>query len=267
MNAQSEPMVTITDALMKENVREGGPSWNYPQLQALGVRIPLERGWFGRLVGSSVTMSAWEMFKQLGKKKVLSNHKDRLNEAQRKATKFITDRGLGGMQKSVTYLNAVNCARLLRRHYTGIESKFAKNAAQKYVLDWAASPESESGNTFHGDLNITPHFPVAHPTPKPTPKPLPVDKRPIIDPAYNRHVREEFFASQEWRELRYIILRRDAGTCQCCGRTRKEGVIMHVDHIVPVSVKWSRRADPANLQCLCSDCNTGKGNRSSDSWQ
>lgn len=76
------------------------------------------------------------------------------------------------------------------------------------------------------------------------------------DPKYNRAARDEFFASQEWKDLRWIILKRDGHRCRGCGATDCR---LHVDHIEPVSMNWDRRADPTNLQVLCEDCNMGKG--------
>jgi hypothetical protein len=77
----------------------------------------------------------------------------------------------------------------------------------------------------------------------------------------------EFYQSKAWRELRVDVLEKQHGTCQICGRTRKHGVILHVDHITPLSVNWSRRLDPDNLQVLCDDCNIGKSNRYSTDWR
>jgi hypothetical protein len=59
--------------------------------------------------------------------------------------------------------------------------------------------------------------------------------------------------------LRYRILEKE-GCCRSCGRRPRDGVILHVDHIIPVS--QGGRTELANLQVLCSECNIGKGNRS-----
>jgi hypothetical protein len=76
------------------------------------------------------------------------------------------------------------------------------------------------------------------------------------DPNYNRADRDDFFASREWRGIRWVVLKRDGHRCRGCGSTDGK---LHVDHIEPVSVNWSRRLDPTNLQVLCEDCNMGKG--------
>ena len=56
--------------------------------------------------------------------------------------------------------------------------------------------------------------------------------------------------------LRYQILVRDRFTCQICGHTQKDGAILQVDHIIPVSK--GGKTVPENLRVLCSLCNVGK---------
>ena len=51
-----------------------------------------------------------------------------------------------------------------------------------------------------------------------------------------RETSKFFFASREWRELRFRVLERYGYACMCCGRNRKDhGVVLHVDHIKPRS--------------------------------
>ena len=57
-------------------------------------------------------------------------------------------------------------------------------------------------------------------------------------------------------KLRFLVLERDKGICQRCGRTAKDGVKMHIDHIRPV--EWGGKTEIGNLQTLCADCNQGK---------
>ncbi len=78
------------------------------------------------------------------------------------------------------------------------------------------------------------------------------------DREYSAEAREQFFASDDWYRVRLEVLHRDRHTCLSCGATRFHGAVLTVDHIVPLSVNWSRRLDKSNLQCLCWDCNTGK---------
>ena len=60
--------------------------------------------------------------------------------------------------------------------------------------------------------------------------------------------------------LRFNVLERDGGICCACGRSPREGVTLHVDHIKPFSLGGLTTLD--NLQTLCADCNIGKSNRS-----
>src|SRR5450755_1660456 len=55
---------------------------------------------------------------------------------------------------------------------------------------------------------------------------------------------------------RFEIFKRDNFICQYCGRTPDDGVILHVDHIIPVA-KGGENED-INLTTSCFDCNSGK---------
>ncbi len=60
--------------------------------------------------------------------------------------------------------------------------------------------------------------------------------------------------------LWWQILARDNWTCCSCGRSAvKDGVVLHVDHIIPRSRGGTD--DPSNLQTLCRKCNIGKSNK------
>jgi 5-methylcytosine-specific restriction endonuclease McrA len=86
-------------------------------------------------------------------------------------------------------------------------------------------------------------------------------------PETHRHRAQKFYASRAWRSLRFKILaanaKRNNGICCCelCGRSRRDGAILHVDHILPLSKCWERRLDPTNLQIFCDSCNLGKSNK------
>jgi 5-methylcytosine-specific restriction endonuclease McrA len=58
------------------------------------------------------------------------------------------------------------------------------------------------------------------------------------------------------------VLQRDQHRCLSCGRTVRDGVKLHVDHIEPESL--GGKTELGNLQTLCADCNIGKSNRYSD---
>lgn len=59
--------------------------------------------------------------------------------------------------------------------------------------------------------------------------------------------------------LRTEVLKRDNYTCQHCGATKNDGVLLHVDHIIPVSK--GGKTEVSNLQTLCDWCNLGKSNK------
>lgn len=57
--------------------------------------------------------------------------------------------------------------------------------------------------------------------------------------------------------LRYDIMKRDGFRCVLCGRSvEKNGVTLHIDHIVPVAK--GGKTVPDNLRTLCEECNKGK---------
>ncbi len=59
--------------------------------------------------------------------------------------------------------------------------------------------------------------------------------------------------------LRYDIMKRDNFRCVLCGRTAREGVKLHVDHILPVAK--GGLTVPDNLRTLCDQCNLGKSDK------
>lgn len=56
--------------------------------------------------------------------------------------------------------------------------------------------------------------------------------------------------------LRYEILKRDHFKCKICGRTKYDGVKLHIDHIFPIAK--GGKTESANLRTLCDECNLGK---------
>lgn len=77
----------------------------------------------------------------------------------------------------------------------------------------------------------------------------------------NKSQKFQFYRSQEWREIRYRVLRDGGGRCVLCGASPATGAVLHVDHIEPVSKRPDLRLEYSNLQVLCEACNLGKGNR------
>lgn len=59
--------------------------------------------------------------------------------------------------------------------------------------------------------------------------------------------------------LRIFIFERDKFKCVYCGLSAKDGAVLNVDHILPVSKGGSNKLN--NLQTLCRACNNGKADR------
>lgn len=79
--------------------------------------------------------------------------------------------------------------------------------------------------------------------------------------------REDFYTSQEWRRLRYRALVQHGGKCQGCGRGREHSIVIHVDHVKPISRFPHIKLEITNLQVLCEDCNLGKGAWDQTDWR
>lgn len=75
----------------------------------------------------------------------------------------------------------------------------------------------------------------------------------------------EFYKTAEWKRLRYDVLK-NTNYCQCCG-AKPPDVVLHVDHIKPISKRPDLMKDPNNLQVLCASCNWGKGARDSTDFR
>jgi 5-methylcytosine-specific restriction endonuclease McrA len=58
-------------------------------------------------------------------------------------------------------------------------------------------------------------------------------------------------------KMRNAVFTRDKATCLCCGKKKRRGVKLVIDHIIPVSM--SGENDLSNLQTLCNFCNSIKG--------
>jgi hypothetical protein len=78
---------------------------------------------------------------------------------------------------------------------------------------------------------------------------------------------DDYTKTAAWKELRYLVFKRDGGRCVLCGRSAKDGVVLQPDHIKPVSLYPELVFDPNNLQLMCSPCNEGKGNRDQTDWR
>lgn len=80
-----------------------------------------------------------------------------------------------------------------------------------------------------------------------------------------REGRALFYGSQEWREKREKILKRDNYECQWCkaeGRvTVSEESVLEVDHIKELSEYPELALDDDNLRTLCKDCHNRRHGR------
>jgi 5-methylcytosine-specific restriction endonuclease McrA len=56
--------------------------------------------------------------------------------------------------------------------------------------------------------------------------------------------------------MRFRVLQRDAFRCTYCGRTARDGAVLHLDHLVPVAAGGQTTED--NLVTACDTCNVGK---------
>lgn len=71
----------------------------------------------------------------------------------------------------------------------------------------------------------------------------------------------------KWQKVRYFALKESNGSCCLCGRTAKDGIKLHVDHIKPKSLYPELKYELSNLQVLCCDCNIGKSNLDDTDWR
>lgn len=79
--------------------------------------------------------------------------------------------------------------------------------------------------------------------------------------------RRDFYESEAWRRLRYQVLLKNNGHCECCGASSASGAQLHVDHVKPRSKFPELELDITNLQVLCRDCNLGKGAWDETDWR
>lgn len=70
-----------------------------------------------------------------------------------------------------------------------------------------------------------------------------------------------------WTKIRYQALVLHGAKCQCCGSSAKNGSVLCVDHIKPVSRYPELALDLNNLQVLCEQCNAGKAAWNETDWR
>ena len=78
---------------------------------------------------------------------------------------------------------------------------------------------------------------------------------------------EDFYTSRAWLDLRYHVLKKSNGFCQCCGHRGDAANPLQVDHIKPRSKFPGLALAESNLQVLCRSCNLGKSAKDSTDWR
>ena len=79
---------------------------------------------------------------------------------------------------------------------------------------------------------------------------------------FEEEQKRDFLKTGRWKRLKQLVYERDGNYCACCGKSPKDGVVLHIDHIKPRSLYPELEDDLDNLQVLCKDCNEGKFNLS-----
>ena len=98
-------------------------------------------------------------------------------------------------------------------------------------------------------------------------------EKPHLDPIMQRQrilqskYGQSFYTSRAWLEVRYEAIRKSGGYCEACGRCKRDGATLHVDHIKPRSKYPNLELMLDNLQVLCEQCNIGKSNSDEIDWR
>jgi hypothetical protein len=71
---------------------------------------------------------------------------------------------------------------------------------------------------------------------------------------------DDFLQSKSWKRLRIQAFDKYGNFCSCCGAKPTDGIRLNVDHIKPRKIFPELALNLDNLQVLCEDCNSGKGN-------
>jgi len=80
-------------------------------------------------------------------------------------------------------------------------------------------------------------------------------------------MKDNFYDSPEWLDLRYRVLQKAGGSCKLCGCRAAPDNPLHVDHIKPRSLHPELTLAESNMQVLCKSCNLGKSNKDSTDWR
>ncbi len=106
----------------------------------------------------------------------------------------------------------------------------------------------------------------AHYTGKPDPrpkKPMTGKQKPFVK---GKSKDADFYASWEWKQLRYEVLRKHGARCMLCGADSRSDKIV-VDHIKPRKLHPELELEFNNCQVLCDQCNRGKGRHDDTDWR
>ena len=68
-----------------------------------------------------------------------------------------------------------------------------------------------------------------------------------------RSASERLRCSVAWQRLRAELIGEDSSCANCGSRSELEA-----DHVVPLSVDFSRGLDPSNVRVLCRSCNVSR---------
>lgn len=74
---------------------------------------------------------------------------------------------------------------------------------------------------------------------------------------------DEFYHSNEWKEVRQAVLERDHYLCQIC---KRHGVVRQattVHHLIPLRTDYSKRLEMDNLETICQSCHNKEHNERS----
>jgi len=67
-----------------------------------------------------------------------------------------------------------------------------------------------------------------------------------------------FYSSSEWRKIRKIVMIKAGGLCASCMDMNIVTNADVVDHIVPITIDYTKRLEESNLQPLCHTCHNKK---------
>jgi len=97
----------------------------------------------------------------------------------------------------------------------------------------------------------------------------PVHSKKSIKSGSRKAKSNAFYASWEWKQVRYESLQIHGRQCMCCGWSPSPGSKgkLCVDHIKPRSKFPELALEVSNTQVLCNDCNMGKSNIYEDDFR